>query len=533
MKNRKDWIARSLERELSGVRVDELLRARILAEADARRHAARRRRTVSLAAVAAVLAVMIGVGLLVRAPERAAQRDPVLSVGELRWVWVVEGDACYHARASCGGMEDAQRVSLEQAQAQGRRPCGECIVLQGQPTASPSSAGERGESVDDYSPQASAPTAMPEAAAAERSPESAQPTVPPLADRQTTAVAPTPAATVAPTPAATVAPTPAATVAPTPAATVAPTPAATVAPTPAMTEAPPETEKYFDGMAAGNASGEQFDATAISGVSAEPFDRAAETREALAEQHAAEVSAAVDEPAALVDEADGGVSVAARMLDDFLNKGSMMVDVGGGLFHVDSACPSGEMEAGMLFEEAVQQGFQPCPSCSADLCVWATKGGRWFHTARNCSGMENARLYTLDEAIRQGKEICPTCVGCDVVWLTEGGECVHAARNCSGMYGALEVSMLDSRAQERPLCPLCCGAACVWTSDFDPYMHSDPNCDALDLQVAVEISEYEAVNILGKPPCPHCKYRTDRMEAQEAAAVSEEPSDGSALAECE
>ena len=105
MKNRKDWIARSLERELSGVRVDELLRARILAEADARRHAARRRRTVSLAAVAAVLAVMIGVGLLVRAPERAAQRDPVLSVGELRWVWVVEGDACYHARASCGGME--------------------------------------------------------------------------------------------------------------------------------------------------------------------------------------------------------------------------------------------------------------------------------------------------------------------------------------------------------------------------------------------------------------------------------------------
>lgn len=493
MKNRKDWIARSLERELSGVRVDELLRARILAEADARRHAARRRRTVSLVAVAAVLAVMIGVGLLVRAPERAAQRDPVLSAGELRWVWVVEGDACYHARASCGGMENAQRVSLEQAQAQGRRPCGECIVLQGQPTASPSSAGEREESVDDYSPQASAPTAMPEAAAAERSLESAQPTVPPLVDRQTTAVAPTPA----------------------------------------MTEAPPETEKYFDGMAAGNASGEQFDATAISGVSAEPFDRAAETREALAEQHAAEVSAAVDEPAALVDEADGGVSVAARMLDDFLNKGSMMVDVGGGLFHVDSACPSGEMEAGMLFEEAVQQGFQPCPSCSADLCVWATKGGRWFHTARNCSGMENARLYTLDEAIRQGKEICPTCVGCDVVWLTEGGECVHAARNCSGMYGALEVSMLDSRAQERPLCPLCCGAACVWTSDFDPYMHSDPNCDALDLQVAVEISEYEAVNILGKLPCPHCKYRTGRMEAQEAAAVSEEPSDGAAVTECE
>ena len=188
MKNR---IKRALNRELKNVRIDETLRARILADAAGGRFRRERRpRFAPILAAAAAVVAMVAIGWFAGHPERAVHRDVALSDGELEWVWVCDDDALYHARKNCGGMEGAEQVSLERAKADGRTACADCI----RPSAASEGGAPSGEA-------GAIPSASPRAG------EAATPRPTDETGSQTPASAPLVSATPAVTGTATPAPT--------------------------------------------------------------------------------------------------------------------------------------------------------------------------------------------------------------------------------------------------------------------------------------------------------------------------------------
>lgn len=44
----------------------------------------------------------------------------------LNLVWVDDTAARYHLKSDCSGMDDAYQVTIEQAEAMGKTPCGRC-----------------------------------------------------------------------------------------------------------------------------------------------------------------------------------------------------------------------------------------------------------------------------------------------------------------------------------------------------------------------------------------------------------------------
>ena len=536
MKNR---FGRAFQRELRGVRVDGALRDRILAGTAGERFRAKRRPKLAPLLAAAAAAAFLAVGLLAARPERATRQDRVLSASRLEWVWVGGDDSLYHAWRSCGGMEDAARVSLEQAREEGRLPCPECIQSGGRSAADsrldagelPGEANGAGElaetSAADFSDGATpCPT---EAAYAGASPASAQETPRPtegaLADALPTNVQETPEGTPCPTEAAYAGASPASAQ-----ETPCPTEAALANALPTNVQEAPEetplpTEAAYAGASPASAQGRLETAGGAGELSADGAE-AYDAEQALPGEpgltEAGGNSAELFPPAGeqpVVDDAPlegGGLDASMEYeVERFPVEGrpSGIVYVGEGAFHANPFC-AGLAQKTMRLEEAVDAGLSPCPECAAGLYVWATEGGRHFHAARNCSGMEEARLYTLGEALDMGKQVCAICMDFDRVWVTENGVYMHTARNCQGMHGAIEIS---AAATDKQVCPLCYGQPCVWTTERDSYYHTNRDCAGLVSAAALEVSDGEMLEE-GKEICPICRAAQDPAPAPSSTA---------------
>ena len=491
MKNR---IKRALNRELKNVRIDDALRARILADvAGGRFRRERRPRFAPMLAAAAAVVAMVAIGWFAGHPERPVHRDVALSDGELEWVWVCEDDALYHARKNCGGMEGAEQVSLERAKADGRTACADCIRPSAASSEGGAPSGEAG-AISSASPRADE-TATP------RANEAATPRPTDEAGLQASTSAPAASATSAAD------------------STAMPAPTADLG-----------VELPGSSLEAVERAG-SLEAAAIAGEAPEGSESPAASVET-----ANELPAASDDAQTYVEDVFlEGAGLDASMeheVELLQNAGCSpgIVGVSGDCFHLDWGCDGIAMDDTIELAAAVSAGYSPCPDC-ANVYVWATESGRWFHTARNCKSMQNARLYTLDEAIGMGKEVCATCVGYSTVWMTDAGDYIHTARNCSGMRGAIEISVTEMPLTKH-LCAMCYGEPCIWTTEKSDFYHVDFHCAELSQADALEVCESEMLG-KGKAPCPACAGASVELYDAPVAAFSTEapPAGNEAVAE--
>lgn len=479
MKNR---IKRALNRELKNVRIDDALRARILADAAGGRFRRERRpRFAPMLAAAAAVVAMVAIGWFAGHPERPVHRDVALSDGELEWVWVCEDDALYHARKNCGGMEGAEQVSLERAKADGRTACADCIRPSAASSEGGAPSGEAG--------------AIPSASRRVNGAATPRPTD--EAGLQASTSAPAASATSAAD------------------STAMPAPTADLG-----VELPRSSLEAV----------ERAGSTEAAAIAGESPAASAET--------ANELPAASDDAQTYVEDVfleGAGLDLDASMeheVELLQNAGWSpgIVGVSGDCFHLDWGCDGIAMDDTIELAAAVSAGYSPCPDC-ANVYVWATESGRWFHTARNCKSMQNARLYTLDEAIGMGKEVCATCVGYATVWMTDAGDYIHTARNCSGMRGAIEISVTEMPLTKH-LCAMCYGEPCIWTTEKSDFYHVDFHCAELSQADALEVCESEMLG-KGKAPCLACAGASVELYDAPVAALSTEapPAGNEAVAE--
>ena len=141
-------------------------------------------------------------------------------------------------------------------------------------------------------------------------------------------------------------------------------------------------------------------------------------------------------------------------------------------YHASSFCAgvedeTAEAETALTFvDRARLQGKLPCPNCvtleqttPAVLTgmLYCTSGGEWVHAQPNCNGMRDPMGCTLTQALEMGKSICPVCIGTDciyvsgIVWEPETGQLLISADTCtpvscvdpiSGAY--IDVSAMDA-----------------------------------------------------------------------------------------
>lgn len=86
-------------------------------------------------------------------------------------------------------------------------------------------------------------------------------------------------------------------------------------------------------------------------------------------------------------------------------------------------------------------------------------------------------------------------------WATVDGDFVHRARNCSGMMVATRYTRTEAKELERRFCPVCMGEERVWVSGKDDEYHASTACGKGSL--SLEISLTEAVRS-GYGPCKRC-----------------------------
>lgn len=426
----------SLDRELKNVRVSGELKRRILAEAGASRAPERssRRTVLPLAAAAAVVLVIgltAGVTML-RAEKQDLSATP-LNAATMKpkqpVVYVSDDDGLYHWQTACGEMTDMRSMKPEEARAEGRKACSEC--LGGEASGAEelvwmTPSGKYYHAAHDCSgmsgaigllqieartrgrwacPMCMDGEVMPEEALAPYPLPTEMPTRGPMGEQEEH---PDEMFTLSPLPTAMPTQHPAAT--PEPEAYVMPTAAATVEPTP-MTEG-------FDGTSA----------------------------------------------AVVMNEAEDV---------------SFWMTKNGVYYHIDEHCSGMEGAHVCTEEEAVKAGKILCMVCmpekmasdasdvggfdgpsanfdTEDRSVWTTEAGAYYHAEADCSGMEDAYGCEVLEALANGKAPCPKCAKqLAEVWATENGRYYHLTADCSGMTGAREISGNDAVMQGKTLCPVC------------------------------------------------------------------------------
>ena len=329
----------------------------------AARAAARKRKILNAAGIAAVLTLTLGLSVFsagrlnpprpdsfqpVAQPDGGAGAPPPGSAtalargreataqlpGPQETVYAAEGGRYYHAVPDCSGMQGARALSAQEAEAAGKRPCPICI------------GGDGGAEVADATP---APTQTPSV-------------------RETDAETPADA-------------TPAPTQTPSVRETDAGTPETAARGESAVVPALPAMEAAVDERAQG-ADGDGALWVAVS-----------------------ESSDFMEAEAPATDASDTAGFIAFTLED------AVFATDRGRYFHALADCSGMEGARAMTLADAMAMGKGLCPNCFGMERAFATEGGRYYHIDPECSGMENARLTPIDDARARGQKPCPTCIG--------------------------------------------------------------------------------------------------------------------------
>lgn len=127
----KNKIRTELNRELQTVSISRELKGRILMAAAEERFPEqnKRIRIAPLAAAAAVILICgLTLGVISLRTEKIDRRSTALSSSSGDWVWISDADNLYHSQSPCGETAGMVRAALEQAKAQGRSACQECMT---------------------------------------------------------------------------------------------------------------------------------------------------------------------------------------------------------------------------------------------------------------------------------------------------------------------------------------------------------------------------------------------------------------------
>ena len=461
MKNR---MKQKLERELGGVHVSSGLKQRILAEAAASREPSRRRNSFSMRPLAIAAAVMVTFGLTagmiaLRTEKPDLSTTPLASTqNDQKVVWAGE-DSLYHGASICGDQQNMEKMTPEQARAEGRKACSACIdknsAIADDLVWMNNFSGYYHEDKDCSDLEGAIGVLKMEAEILGRE------------------ACPVCAGGAYPTPS------------PIPWVSASPAPVETLQPEQMLQPTPKPAEAFVwmtgDGVFC------------------------------HAEEHCSGMEGAIQVP--LKD----AMLMEKTLCPDCMER-TVWIDEGQGNWHLAKNCSGMEKAKKMILQPGEQPVFSGCMVCMAGgIPVWATEDGAFYHWIEDCSGMDNALQIMESEALEKGKQACPACMSVETcvvaedvgeqsdevyVWATEYGIYYHSNAYCSGMKGSEYMDLEVAIESGKMRCPNCMNST-VWVSEENLYYHAAAAYQCSGMKDAVSVSEQEALE-LNRQPCPAC-----------------------------
>lgn len=442
----KNKMKQKLNRELSGVRVSDNLKERILAEAVASR-APSRRRSYSIRPLAIAAAVMVVCGLTAgmialrkEKPDLHATPLSAANGNQATWVWV-GNDGLYHGASICGDQQSMSRMKVEDARAEGRKACSACIEsgsAMSDDLVWMNGFGGYYHAVNDCSGMEGAFGVL-------------------------EIEAKTLGRTACP-------------------ACFDGVPVIEITPMPTLGLPVPLNDGTAVQMPEATWTPAVFDATPT------PWATAAATGEPVEMVESAPAVTAEPTPSPMAfDATQTPWATAAATVEPV---------------EVAESTPAVTAEPTSTPEPTSVPTMMPM---DADISVWMTGGGVYCHAEEHCSGMEGAMLVSLKHALLSGKEICPVCME-RTIWIDEDAQKWHWARNCSGMDGAQIRTLQPGEQPDLEGCPVCAaGGIPVRTSEHGSFYHWDELCTEFGSGKfnELQIMESEALKN-GRRACPNC-----------------------------
>lgn len=181
----------------------------------------------------------------------------------------------------------------------------------------------------------------------------------------------------------------------------------------------------------------------------------------------------------------------------------------GNVCHLDAEC-AGEGAEWILVGQALREGMVRCSRCARDDGqsnddymkayseelgdYYFTVGGTYYHTLPECSGMRNANPHSLSLALCSGKQPCPVCFPYDSTSQDSVRRYAMALfQMCFGAECPLENVMTESTTSARGMqdeCTLHCGT--VSYSTVSPSDGLYMNATTEDVSIALSMSEENA-----------------------------------------
>ncbi|MGI6238186.1 MAG: hypothetical protein ACOYI5_00980 [Christensenellales bacterium] len=145
---------------------------------------------------------------------------------------------------------------------------------------------------------------------------------------------------------------------------------------------------------------------------------------------------------------------------------------GGKYFHYSSSCAGSSAAKGTL-DVALALGLEPCPNCvtgtgeaqtpaakftpgKSGIKVYGLASGTYYHNKSDCGGMTGAQYVTLELALNHGLKACPDCAAASgrTVYAVSGSNTYHIDKSCAGS-GAKSGTLAEALAYGMKACPIC------------------------------------------------------------------------------
>lgn len=225
----------------------------------------------------------------------------------------------------------------------------------------------------------------------------------------------------------------------------------------------------------------------------------------------------------------------------------------GAYFHTDKDCSGMKNAIPITLAQAAANNKTQCPKCvksssssssssTSGTYAYMTSDGRYYHSKNDCSGMKGARKVKLATAKTSGKTACPVCIGGKAsvtpaptkratastapntvrvtdtekktyCYATENGSYYHKTSNCSGMSGAKKITIATAKQYGKKICPVCAGSSSSLPKDdstekaiyygvrTNKYYHTKANCGGMTGASKLTLTSAKSKKL---SPCPTC-----------------------------
>ena len=189
-------------------------------------------------------------------------------------------------------------------------------------------------------------------------------------------------------------------------------------------------------------------------------------------------------------------------------------------YHVTKSCSGMTGASHITLETALNYGKKACPTCasSASTTVYANAGSKYYHYSKTCAGA-GAVKGNRASALALGLDPCPYCVtktrklnvdGSESykvgksgikVYATVTGKYYHVSKTHAGS-GASKIALETALNYGKTACPTCSAPASktVYSALTDKYYHVSKSCAGSGALKGT----FAQAKAMGKKECPRC-----------------------------